>query len=98
MCISVSDLQLQLLSSNSIIQIVDKIEGTIKIIAALISDEDPIKGSVTILNISNIEISLNGWCIMDSSKKKMCLHGIISPGRQKPFQSSVLLPYRMTVD
>jgi hypothetical protein len=75
------DLKSQLIS-NSIIQTSSgRPEGLIKIIAARIGDiGGPEKSSVTILNISNSEISLNGWSIVDTEGNRMYLYGKINPG------------------
>jgi len=80
-----SDLKSTLMS-NSIIQTASgRPEGLIKIMAARISDiEGPEQSSsVTILNISNFEISLNGWSIVDIEMNQMYLYGKIDPGMAK---------------
>lgn len=59
----------------------DRPDGLIRIIAALVNDiHSPEHETVTILNTSNRQISLNGWKIADKQKNKMSLDGILEPG------------------
>lgn len=71
--------------SNSIIQTATgQLEGVIKIIAARIANNQDIdKPTVTILNISNFEMSLNGWSIVDTQKNHMSIEGKINAGAAK---------------
>ncbi len=59
----------------------DRPDGLIQIIAALVNDiHSPERETVTLLNTSNSEISLDGWMIADKQKNKMPLNGTIGPG------------------
>ncbi len=59
----------------------DKPDGLIRIVAALVNSKDsPERETVTILNTSDREISLEGWHLADKMKNKMALQGTIAPG------------------
>jgi hypothetical protein len=59
-------------------------DGLIHIIAARVNDiQSPEQETVTLLNRSNREISLNGWKIADKQKNKMPLDGTVGPGAAK---------------
>jgi uncharacterized protein YukJ len=59
----------------------DRPDGLVQIIAAIVNDiHSPERETVTLLNTSNSEISLNGWMIADKKKNKMPLNGTIGPG------------------
>ncbi|MDJ0593584.1 MAG: lamin tail domain-containing protein [Pleurocapsa sp. MO_226.B13] len=59
------------------------LEGTVKIIAALINPlgSDPGKESVTLINVSPENIDLSGWALADMQQRKMRLDDIqLRPG------------------
>lgn len=62
----------------------DRPDGLVRIIAALVNDTNsPEIETVTLLNTSNSEISLEGWSIADKQKNKMYLNGKLSKGEAK---------------
>jgi hypothetical protein len=64
----------------------DRPDGLVQIVAALVNDiHSPECETVTILNTSNNEISLDGWMIADKQKNKMHLDGTIGPGATRTF-------------
>ncbi len=59
----------------------DRPDGLIQIIAALVNDiHSPERETVTLLNTSSSEISLDGWMIADNKKNKMPLNETLGPG------------------
>ncbi len=56
---------------------VDRPDGLVQMVAALVKDiHSPERETITILNTSNSEISLDGWMmIADKQKNKMYLDG-----------------------
>ena len=62
----------------------DRPDGLIRIIAAHVNDiQSPEQETITLLNRSNREVSLNGWKIADKQKNKMPLDGTVGPGATK---------------
>ena len=62
----------------------DRPDGLVRIVAALINDiNSPEHETVTLLNTSNSEISLQGWMIADKQKNKMPIEGTLAPGATK---------------
>ncbi|MBI1686744.1 DUF2278 family protein [Caulobacter hibisci] len=56
-------------------------DGLVRIVAALVNDKaDPERESVTLLNTSDLAVSLEGWRLLDAQKQATALNGEIGPG------------------
>jgi uncharacterized protein YukJ len=59
----------------------DKPDGLVRIVAALVNGKgSPERETVTILNASDRDVSLDGWHLADKMKDRMALDGTIAPG------------------
>ena len=56
-------------------------DGLVRIMAAYVNDvRTPERETVTLLNMADVAVDLNGWMIADKQKNKMMRSGSIAPG------------------
>jgi uncharacterized protein YukJ len=61
-------------------------DGIVRIVAALVNDtHSPERETVTLLNVSNRKINLEGWSLLDKAEASMRLSGVLDPGTTRAF-------------
>jgi hypothetical protein len=85
-------MQCQLLDLPDTLPTTDRPDGLIRIIAARLNDiQSPEQETITLLNRSNREVSLNGWKIADKQKNKTPLDGTVGPDATKTITIAALV-------